>query len=148
MVVLVLSLYADIDKIQMYAQVKSKSADLYHNPYECAEKKLAYFKKGDMIEIEYCNKYRWCKTTKGFVKKDLLRLPEPLRKQDKPMPSSIMKPREVKPVQRVEIIAEPVIIEQSNSSAQVVKVVPQKKKLDAYDEYFKDKSVKVIFKEQ
>lgn len=147
MAVLTHSLYANIDEIEMYAQVKSKSADLYHNPYECAKKKVAYFKQGDMIEIEYCNKYRWCKTKKGFVKKDLLRLPEPLRRQDKPMPSAVMKPKEVKKIQKVELIAGPVIINESNSVAQVVEIVSEKK-LDAYDEYFIDESAKVIFKEK
>ncbi len=149
MVLLLLSLYADIDKIQMYAKVKSKSADLYHHPYECAKKKPAFFKRGDMIKIEYCNKYRWCKTTNGFVKKDLLRLPEPLRKEDRPLPSSIMIPRKIKPVRKVEIIADPVSTQQTNSSKKIIEVVPRlEKKLDAYDEYFQNKSIKVIFKEQ
>lgn len=147
--VMILSLDAKIEQKEMYAQVKSKSADLYHRPYECAQKKENFFKKGDMIEIEYCNKYRWCKTTNGFVKKDLLRLPEPLRSQDKPLPDARMVPRVVKQEKAVELIAEPVVVEQSDAVAEVLHVEEQEReKLGAYSEYFKDDSAKVIFKEQ
>lgn len=146
--VIILSLNAEIDRKEMYAQVKSKSADLYHHPYECAQKKENFFKKGDMIEIEYCNKYRWCKTTNGFVKKDLLRLPEPLRSQDKPLPDARMVPRVLKKeLQRVELIAEPIIVQKTNSSEEIAPVIQESKRLDAYDEYFSEQSAKVIFKE-
>ena len=150
MVLVLLSLNADnIDKIQMYAKVKSQTADLYHRPYECAKKKLAFFKRGDMLQIEYCNKYKWCKTTHGFVKKDLLILPEPLRKENYPIPNPIMIPRKIKPVQKVEIIADPVSNQQSNLSKKTIKVTPPlKKKLDAYDEYFKGSSMRVLFREK
>ena len=149
MMSILLSLHADIDKIQMYAKVKATSADLYHRPYECSKKKHAFFRRGDMIKIEYCNKYKWCKTTHGFVKKDLLILPEPLRKENYPIPNPIMIPRKIKPVQKVEIIAEPVIVQENNESKKIIEVTPHlEKKLDAYDEYFKESSTKIIFKEQ
>ena len=149
MMSILLSLHADIDKIQMYAKVKATSADLYHRPYECSKKKHAFFRRGDMIKIEYCNKYKWCKTTNGFVKKDLLILPEPLRKENYPIPNPIMIPRKIKPVQKVEIIDNPIVTQVSNLSKKRTQVTtPLKKKLDAYDEYFKNTSTKVIFKEQ
>jgi len=133
-----LSLHAQIDEKEMFAKVKSNSADLYSRPYECSKKKVAYYSKGDMIEIFYCDKYQWCKTTDGFVKKNLLRLPEPLVKQDKKMP------------QHIEIIEAPVVAEIQTKSTQELEVVDVAidETMGAYEEYFSDDSIKVIFEEK
>ena len=68
---------------QMYGKVDHTSIDLYQKPYQCAKKKEDFYKKGDMIEIVSCDRYQWCKTTNGYVKKNLLILPKPLVNQDK-----------------------------------------------------------------
>jgi len=136
----VFSLQAQIDEKEMYAKVKSQSADLYARPYQCAKKKVAYFSKGDMIEISYCDKYKWCKTKNGFVKKNLLRLPEPLVKQDKKMP------------EKIEVITPPVVAEvETNSTTEVITElvdVTIVENIGAYEEYFSDDSAKVVFEEK
>ena len=136
----ILSLHAQIDKKEMYAKVKSQSADLYAKPYQCAKKKVAYFSKGDMIEISYCDRYKWCKTKNGFVKKNLLRLPEPLAKQDKKMP------------EKIEVITPPLVAEvETNATTEVIDElvdVTIVENIGAYEEYFSGDSVKVIFKEK
>jgi len=136
----ILSLHAQIDEKEMYAKVKSQSADLYAKPYQCAKKKVAYFSKGDMIEISYCDRYKWCKTKNGFVKKNLLRLPEPLAKQDKKMP------------EKIEVITPPLVAEvETNATTEVIDElvdVTIVENIGAYEEYFSGDSVKVIFKEK
>jgi len=81
-----LSLGAQIENKQMYAQVTSMEADLYIIPSENGTKKAHYFKKGDMIPIEYCDKSNWCKTPDGYVKKKLLLIPEPILRNVVVMP--------------------------------------------------------------
>jgi len=81
-----LSLEAQIENKQMYAKVISNMADLYHIPSEYGEKKVNYFKKGDMLPIEYCDKSSWCKISNGYVQKQLLRIPEPILKNVVKMP--------------------------------------------------------------
>jgi len=86
-----------------YAKIKTRNADLYKKPYECSKKKVKYFHKGDNVIIYSCDKYKWCKTNHGYVKKDFLILPQELkRKIKKPY---IVKKQEIvevyKPLQKV-----------------------------------------------
>ena len=85
-VLLFLSLHAEVEKKQMYAKVLSDVANLYSIPDKNGEKKFNYFKNGDMIPIEYCDKTSWCKTVNGYVEKNLLRIPEPILKNSVVMP--------------------------------------------------------------
>lgn len=140
-----LTLNAQIDEKQMYGKVNAKSIDLYSKPYECSEKKVGYYKKGDMIAIEYCNGYKWCKAENGYVKKDLLRLPKPLLSQNKPLVKApVVVKKEVKVV---ELISEPVVIDVTDASTKTQEVVNSVEVKDAYDEYFSNDSAKVIFTE-
>lgn len=142
-----LTLNAKIDEKQMYAKVNAKSVDLYSKPYECSKKKVGYYKQGDMIAIEYCNGYKWCKAPNGYVKKDLLRLPQPLLSQNKPLVKSAPLVRK-KEVKEVELISEPVIIEVTDANSEVEEIVNAVEiEKDAYDEYFSGESAKVIFRE-
>jgi len=123
-----LTLSAQIDEKQMYAKVTSTNADLYQKPYECSKKKENFFKKGDMVEVLYCDKYQWCKTKNGFVKKNLLRLPEPLVKQDKKMPIALVKPK------KAVMIENPITVVQLQEP-EVIQEVPAKLIKTGVNEY-------------
>lgn len=136
---LTLSLFAKIEEKQVYATLKAKHADLYQKPYQCAKKKVNYFKKGDRIKIFSCDKYQWCKTEHGFVKKNLLLLPQSFIQKQKKM-------------QKVELIPSPITpspMRQSSTdkiqTKALIKGKIEKQPLDAYDEYFSGESKKVIF---
>jgi len=129
---LFLSLNAEADRSKLYAYVMSNNTSLYEKPYECAKKKNNYFKKGDRLEIYYCNQYRWCKTKNGYVKRDLLKIitSSPKRGSVKPVKNSNIKHSK------------------SDKSAIKVEVLPifdckPRKDLDEYDEYFAPKSTQV-----
>jgi len=144
LVLTVVSLLAQIDKKETYGQVKSKNADLYSKPYECSKKKENYFKKGDVIEIKSCNKYKWCKTKNGYVKKDSLRLPDSFLKQPAPVKVPVQMPKKtVAP----KLKSLPVLL-QANKRAREVTQRMDVKPLDAYDKYFSEESTKVTFLEK
>ena len=92
-----LSLEAKIENKQMYAQVISKVADLYHIPSVNGDKKFNHFKKGDMVPIEYCDRSSWCKTSDGYVKKKLLLIPEPILRN-----VVVMRKYKIEPIKEVQ----------------------------------------------
>lgn len=81
-----LSLKAQIHNQQMYAKVISASADLYRIPQKNSDKKFNYFKKGDMVPVDYCDRSNWCKVSNGYIHKKLLQLPAPILKNIVTMP--------------------------------------------------------------
>ncbi len=141
---LFLSLNAQIDKTKMYAHVISKSADLYEHPYECAKKKENYFKKGEILQIIYCNQYRWCTVKNGYVKQDLLNIVVPKYMQKSPKTKIIQKK-----IENIKIV-EDYKPKMQKPKIEVIEVFPavveiNKENLGPYEEYFSPDSKKLIF---
>ncbi|MEA1918410.1 MAG: hypothetical protein U9N52_01115 [Campylobacterota bacterium] len=55
------------------AYVNTPYLDLYYKPVQTAQKKSAYYKKGQLININGCNTEGWCKVKSGYVKAHLLK---------------------------------------------------------------------------
>jgi hypothetical protein len=71
---LLLSLFAKDYKYNIKATVVTHNASIYIQPNEYAQKKENYFKRGDIIGVAYCNKFRWCKIKNGYIKQDVLNI--------------------------------------------------------------------------
>ncbi len=132
---------------KMYAKIVAKNATLYQKPYECSKKKVAYYKRGDVIEIEYCNQYRWCKTKHGYVKRDLLSVRTPYIDYTK----KIKKKKRDEKQKHVVSRKNSDLILQKRTRSKKIHLIPYKKKIilqDPYNEYFyKRKSVKLIIED-
>ncbi|MBU0721285.1 hypothetical protein KJ877_08080 [bacterium] len=148
-----LSLSAQTDKQRIFGHVVSDNADLYKKPYECSEKRLRYFNKGDVIQIDYCNQYKWCKTKNGYVKKDLLRLnvpkfETPMVKEDltlKDNNTTFVQNTSVEKENNTSFHEDITIIEVTNQTDTVHSV--HTINASVYDEYFSPESAKIVFKD-
>jgi len=66
----VISLHASFNT---KAYVDTPYLDLYQKPVQSAQKKSAYYHKGQLITIYRCNRDGWCKVKDGYVKAHLLK---------------------------------------------------------------------------
>lgn len=55
------------------AYVDTPYLDLYQKPVQSAQKRSAYYHKGQLINIYGCNSDGWCKVKHGYVKAHLLK---------------------------------------------------------------------------
>ena len=143
----IVAIHAQDNTKKIYAKIVAKNATLYQKPYECSKKKVAYYKRGDVIEIEYCNQYRWCKTKHGYLKRDLLSLRTPYIDHTKKIKKKQLNEKE----KHVIIGKKSDLILQNRIRPKKIHLIPYKKKTilkDPYTEYFyKRKSAKLIIED-
>ncbi|MBU1657624.1 hypothetical protein KKG72_01050 [bacterium] len=141
---MILSLNAQVDKTQVYAHIISQSCDLYNKPYPSSDKKADYFKKGDMVQIYYCDQYQWCKTKNGYLKKDALKIVAPRYEQpiiEKETPSPVLESSK-------ENVPKEVTVELVKVTDKIVEQTHKQENVDTHKEYFSLDSAKVIFKDK
>jgi len=145
--ILLLSLIAKDYKYNIKAKVVTHNASIYIQPNEYTQKKENYFKRGDIVGVAYCNKFRWCKIKNGYIKQDVLNIKsyvhQGLIKYQKPIytPAQSTKVYTKKstytPVQRTKVYTKKPL-----KRLPIYKSKP-KKRINHYDEYFSSGSSEV-----
>ncbi len=131
--------------------VNAKSIDLYRLPFETSQKRSAYYKKGDILHVSACNKYGWCKSEHGYVKKHLLKFYDVQKYRYKPLQKhtvvrkKIRHPEEVidlqlyTPEKKEQVREEITLLKEENNLSKMAL---------AYDIYFANKSSLLKIKEK
>jgi len=128
---LALYIHANSTKKVLNATIVTKNADLYKAAHEEGRKIINFFKKGDIVNIYYCDtSYKWCKTQSGFIKKEQLKFIVPKRDNN------------VIVEETISVVKMPIISTEKNATIEKTKKV-----VDYYGKYF-SKETAVVFTEK